>query len=129
MKVLMKYLSIIVIILLVSCNKGGEVKSEYKYDYSKLIGKVWKTGIRQRTPDATMEFYKGDSGVYHRMVAAWWNGTVQYDSEKFLWHPVKPDSLFADFGGGLRITYHVVNLNDTIIGFDMGNYLQIYSTL
>ena len=77
----MKYLSIIVIILLVSCNKGGEVKSEYKYDYSKLIGKVWKTGIRQRTPDATMEFYKGDSvciiGLLRRGGTALFNTTTK----------------------------------------------------
>jgi len=55
--------------------------TEYKYDFSKLIGKVWKTGIRQRTLDATMEFYKGDSvciiGLLRRGGTALFNTTTK----------------------------------------------------
>jgi hypothetical protein len=125
----MRHLSLVFILFLFSCNKGSDndTQPQDKVDFSKLIGKTWKWGIRERYTQAYLQFFQGDSGLYKKII--FMNPPdIRYSHEPFTWHPVKPDTLLVDFGGSAIIKYPIVSLTDTVVTFHSGSSDFVYST-
>ena len=122
-----RLIALIAMSLFISCNKGPDVsKPENKFDPSKLIGKVWKWGFRERYTMAFLEFYKGDSGLY-RPVNYFWPPTITYYHRPFTWRMKGADTL-AMVLDGVDGWNHLITLNDSILIMNSGHDTARYST-
>ena len=112
----------------ISCSKGGDTnaKQDDGLDFSKLIGKTWKWGIREQYTQAYLQFFLGDSGLYRKII--WMNPPdIRYSHEPFTWRPIKPDTVLFNFGG-VTIKHPIVSITDTLITLKNGSSIFYYST-
>lgn len=103
----------VTLLIFISCNKP-DVQPLNDIDFSKLIGKVWKSGSQY------LEFFQGDSGLVRNKALIDPSDTT-YIYIPFTWHGIKPDTLFMENSGQISKS-RVMFLTDTTVTLFYPNF-------